>query len=150
MKGLPPRIRPLVCVAALAATLTLPVSGAAATRPDAAREIQTATEHAGFAVQADNLNLVHLHLQHAINCLTGPKGPGFDSPAGDPCQGQGNGALTDFTGNAREKRILKQAFRLARTGVHVDQYVPAHDVAEAVQSLLREAQPAPAPAASRK
>lgn len=136
--------RPLLCAAALAATLILPVTGVAATRPDAAREIQTAAEHAGFAVHADKLNLVHLHLQHAINCLTGPKGPGFDSPAGDPCKGEGKGALTDFTGTAHQKRLLKQAFRLARTGVHVDQYAPAHDVAAAVRSLLLEVQPAPA------
>lgn len=128
----------LLSAAALTAALCLPLPALAAA--NAGAEIRTAAEHAGFAVRADKLTLVHLHLHHSINCLGGPRGKAFDAAAGDPCKGMGNGALHDFHGGRRESRLLMQAYRLALIGVRIDRYTPAHDVARAVHALLEEAQ----------
>jgi len=59
-------------------------------------EIKTAITHAGFAAKYDTLQEVTLHLHHTINCLVGPNDPLFDAAAGNPCQGQGKGALVDI------------------------------------------------------
>jgi hypothetical protein len=39
------------------------------------------TAHAGMALGAADLKLVHTHLHHVINCLVGPSGKGFDAQA---------------------------------------------------------------------
>ena len=102
-------------------------------------EIKTAVEHATFASEADDVAKTHLHLHHVINCLVGPNGEGFDAKAGNPCKGQGNGALNDLAGSMQEKAILAQALALAKVGVEIQGYKPANDTAMAVKSLLEEA-----------
>jgi hypothetical protein len=66
-------------------------------------ELKTAITHAGFAAKYDSLNEVTLHLHHVVNCLVGPSGSMFDSGAGNPCQGQGNGILMDIQGMSKDK-----------------------------------------------
>ena len=101
-------------------------------------EIKTAVEHAAFASKAGDVAKTHWHLHHVINCLVGPNGEGFDASAGNPCKGQGNGALNDLGGSMQEKAILDQALALAKVGVEIQGYKPASDTAMAVKSLLEE------------
>ena len=42
------------------------------------------------AAQATDLNTVHMHLHHALNCLVGPNGKGFDAKEMNPCAHAGN------------------------------------------------------------
>lgn len=62
---------------------------------DAAAQAQTAADHAGYAAGSDGIDSVHAHLHHALNCLVGPGGEGYDASFGDPCDGMGAGALND-------------------------------------------------------
>ncbi len=102
-------------------------------------QVKTAEQHATFASKAGNVAQTHLHLHHVINCLVGPKGEGFDAMAGDPCQGQGNGALNDMMGSTQEKETLEQALALAKVGVKIRTHKPAYYTALAVRTLLQEA-----------
>jgi hypothetical protein len=70
-------------------------SGLGAAAGDPAAELKTAVTHAGFAAKYDTMREISLHLHHALNCLVGPQDQLFDAPAGNPCQGQGNGYLPD-------------------------------------------------------
>ena len=62
---------------------------------DPSAELNTAVTHAGFAAKYDTMKEITLHLHHALNCLVGPQDKLFDAAAGNPCQGQGNGYLSD-------------------------------------------------------
>ena len=62
---------------------------------DPSAELKTAVTHAGFAAKYETMKEVTLHLHHALNCLVGPQDKRFDAAAGNPCQGQGNGYLSD-------------------------------------------------------
>ena len=119
--------------------MLLSLSGMALAATNVSKEVQTAIEHAGFASNAKTTNEVHLHLHHVINCLVGPKGEGYDSAAGDPCKGEGGGALNDLKGTPQQK-YLQQALDLAKTGVNINHRAPARDVATAVNDLLKETQ----------
>ena len=132
-------------IAALGAcALLAPLAGTAATMAaNGQREIGTAVEHAQYASNANQIDAVHLHLHHVINCMVGENGKGFDAQAGDPCKGQGAGALNDL-GASPEKSSLKHALALARVGVKIDEYTAARDVAMAVHSLLEQAHEQPA------
>ena len=58
----------------------------AAFAADVGSEITNAQTHAGLAASAANLDGVHMHMHHALNCLVGPKGDGFDSSQMNPCE----------------------------------------------------------------
>lgn len=66
-------------------------------------QLKTAIFHSGeLAQRGGAIQAVHLHLQHTINCLEGPRGEHVNPSAGYPCQGQGNGILPDLrTASAR-------------------------------------------------
>ena len=51
---------------------------------DLAGELSTAQTHAGMAATQADITMAHKHLQHAVNCLVGPNGTGFDAAAGNP------------------------------------------------------------------
>ncbi len=74
-----PFSRKLYIVAA--AVLLFPAAAFA----DAHSEIVNATEHAGYAAAAADIAGVHAHLHHALNCLVGPGGNGFDAKELNPC-----------------------------------------------------------------
>jgi hypothetical protein len=114
-------------------------AGAASAANDAQKEIHTAAQHAGFAAKGQNAEAAHLHLHHTINCLVGSGGDGFDAKAGNPCKGQGDGALNDFQGSADTKAKLEQALALAKVGIQIESAGPATTTAKAVQELLTEA-----------
>src|SRR5512132_4135162 len=54
---------------------------------EAAGEIATTAQHAGYAADAAAIGMAHAHLQHTINCLVGPNGN--DADALNPCKDMG-------------------------------------------------------------
>src|SRR6516162_4270420 len=64
---------------------------------DVNKEVSTAAQHAGFAASAKDMKTTQMHLHHVVNCLVGPQGEGFDGSFGNPCNGQGSGAISDTT-----------------------------------------------------
>jgi hypothetical protein len=83
---------------------------------DLAGELSTAQTHAGMASSQTDIAMAHKHLQHAINCLVGPNGKGFDAAAGNPCGKAGNGAIPDSTDAAQKAKLTSIAMS-AQAGV---------------------------------
>ena len=83
---------------------------------DLAGELSTAQTHAGMASTQTDIAMAHKHLQHAINCLVGPNGKGFDAAAGNPCGKAGNGAIPDSTDAAQKAKLTSIAMS-AQVGV---------------------------------
>jgi hypothetical protein len=76
---------------------------------DLAGELSTAQTHAGMAATQADIAMAHKHLQHAVNCLVGPGGAGFDEAAGNPCGKAGAGAIVDSTDAAQKAKLTKIA-----------------------------------------
>ena len=89
-------------IALLAACAALMATPAFA---DLAGELSTAQTHAGMASTQTDIAMVHKHLQHAVNCLVGPSGAGFDEAAGNPCGKAGPGAIPDSTDAAVKAKL---------------------------------------------
>ncbi|MFQ5347097.1 MAG: hypothetical protein ACE5ED_04530 [Rhodothalassiaceae bacterium] len=104
---------------------------------DAATEAATAAQHAMLAAQADSLEGVHAHLQHAINCLVGPDGEEFDAEQINPCDGMGDGAIADSADDETAKR-LEEALEHAREGLDADDLDAARAHAGAAADLLEK------------
>ena len=119
--------------AAFAATPAFAATGAGS-------EINTAIQHSGFASHVKTTDKVHLHLHHVVNCLVGPHGKGFYPAAGNPCQGEGNGALNDLSGQPKVKSELERALHEAETGLREKGFETAHRTAERVRKTLELAQ----------
>lgn len=128
-----------VLIALMGLCMLTSVSPAFAAGSAAATQVKTAIEHAGYAAKSGQVKMVHTHLHHVLNCLVGKHGQAFYAAAGDPCKGQGNGALNDFSGSAAAKTILEQAKSLAEIGVKEDNLKAAQYTAQAVQALLQDA-----------
>ena len=107
------KLRDMTMGAALAALLMAPMPVLAA---DAAGEIVTAATHAELASKAADLAGTQMHLHHALNCIVGPSGAGFDAKSMNPCANAGTGAIAD-TGDAAKKTALAAAADLARAGL---------------------------------
>ena len=101
---------------------------------DAAQAKATAVRHAEFAVDADNIAGVRTHLHHALNCLVGPEGRGFDQSAGNPCQA--SGAVIPQTVDPELKMKLEELADKVRDGVQSDDIGSAKDAAKRVQEEL--------------
>lgn len=97
----------LAAVAALAATPAL---------ADVAAQLSVAQTHAGMAAKQADLKTVQMHLHHAVNCLVGPSGAGFDAAAGNPCGKAGTGAIPEST-DAAQKAKLEAAVAKAKPGL---------------------------------
>ena len=102
---------------------------------DVGSEIMNARMHAGLAAQAADLATVHAHLHHAVNCLVGPKGTGFDAKELNPCQNNGNGAIPDET-DAAKKKALEAAADKATTGIQAGDLATARTDASSVATML--------------
>ncbi len=125
--------------AAALGSFALIASGAvAAMASNAHKEIETAAAHAGYAASSITVKDTHMHLHHAINCMVGPMGLGYDSSFADPCKGMGDGALND-TQDKTAKMMVDQALALAKVGVQIEGKAAAQDTAAAVQQLLVDA-----------
>ena len=82
---------------------------------DVATELGKAGTHAGLAAKAAAIDGVHMHLHHALNCLVGPSGDGFDATNMNPCAKDGNGAIPD--GSDAQKAKLADAVASAKAGI---------------------------------
>lgn len=115
------------------------VLGTALAAADGPKEIDTALAHAQMAAAATDLNGVHMHLHHVVNCLVGPTGKSFDASAGNPCKDMGNGALND---NASDKSLhsdLEGVLHEAERGLKDRTYSGAKRVARNVAARLKMA-----------
>jgi hypothetical protein len=83
---------------------------------DTAAQLTVAQTHAGLAAKQTDVAKVHMHLQHALNCLVGPSGSGFDAGPGNPCAKAGNGAIPESTDTA-QKAKLEAAVVTAKAGI---------------------------------
>lgn len=99
---------------------------------DEAAEVSTAGQHAGMAAGSADLKMVHMHLQHVVNCIVGPAGEGFDKAAGNPCDGKGNGAIAD----GGDKAKLGAAVAKAKEGIASTDLAAAKKDAGETQAML--------------
>jgi hypothetical protein len=96
-------MKKLLMLAGAAALLATPAFA------DLAGELSTAQTHAGMAATQADIAMAHKHLQHAVNCLVGPGGAGFDEAAGNPCGKAGAGAIVDSADAAQKAKLTKIA-----------------------------------------
>jgi hypothetical protein len=123
---------------ALALALSLPlVAHAMNSSGTVAKQVSTASAHAGMAVGAADLKTAHAHLQHVINCLVGPSGQAYDAQAEDPCKGMGQGAMVDAKGDAAQASMLQTAVNEAEHGLQTTTLDDAHADAQKVLSTLQ-------------
>ena len=116
------------------ALVALPLAAQAA---DASTEITTAATHAGFAAKAGTLQMVHAHMHHALNCLVGPGGNGFDTTALNPCKNSGNGAIPD-TADPAKKEALNKVAAMLRTQVMGDDLATGQKAAAYIEGELKK------------
>lgn len=128
-------MRHLVKILAIALVASV-FSTAALARAAVESEISTATEHAEFAVKANDVATVHLHLHHVVNCLVGENGKQFYAAAGDPCKGMGDGAINDAHNAALGTR-LERILDVAERGLNEKEFTRAHRTASLVKRMLR-------------
>lgn len=102
---------------------------------DVKGEISTAQDHANLAAAATDIAGVHMHLHHALNCLVGPKGTGFDASQINPCAGRGNGAIPDAS-TAAMKTSLQSAANEASKGIAETNLATAQADAKSTSSML--------------
>lgn len=125
----------LTLASVFAAAFVFAAASQARADADPAKEMATAATHAGLAAKATDIKMTHMHLQHVVNCLVGPKGKGFDATPGNPCNGQGNGGIPD-TKDPAQKKAMQAALTKARAGLKAtDEAVAVKDATQA-QALL--------------
>ncbi len=123
-------------VIGIVSAVTASFSFAAFAQSQATQEVSTAHAHALLAQGQTTVTAAHTHLHHVINCLVGPDGSGFNAAAGNPCKGQGNGALKDSANNAALQEKLKSALADARSGLKSDSLnTVQQDAAKAAAAL---------------
>jgi hypothetical protein len=121
----------LAIAVAIGALVPLPVLAA-----DVGSEVVTAGTHADLATQAADLDGVHMHLHHAVNCLVGPAGKGFDAKQMNPCANTGNGAIPD-TADPKKKAALQAAADKAESGIASSDIATAKAAATATAGMLK-------------
>ena len=102
---------------------------------DTAAELTIAQTHAGLAAKAADLKMTQMHLHHAVNCLVGPGGAGFDAAAGNPCGKAGAGAIPDST-DAAQKAKLQSIVDSATPGLTATDLASAQKTAQATADAI--------------
>lgn len=120
---------------ALAALTTLATLAPTTALADGPQAIGTAAQHAGFAASGTDLAGVNRHLHHALNCLVGPDGAGFDAAPGNPCAAAG-GAIPQ-TSDAAKKATLEKAAAQIRTAIGKGDLEGSKKAATDVQQMLK-------------
>src|ERR1700743_1020881 len=119
-------------LAAASAALLLSTSAFAA---DLGVELTTAQTHAGLAAKAGTIDMVHMHLHHALNCLEGSGGADYDSTNANPCAKSGTGAIPDST-DAAQKAKLQTAVGQLKAGIaSTDMTAAAKDATDASATI---------------
>jgi hypothetical protein len=103
---------------------------------DGPQQVATASKHAGFAAAATDMKDVQKHMHHVLNCLVGPNGKGFDASHGNPCNGQGQGAIPE-TADAATKMKLESALTVTRQAVAATDVAAAKKGAADVAGMLK-------------
>lgn len=102
---------------------------------DAQQAIGIAAQHAGLAANAGNINVVHTHMHHVLNCLVGPGGDGFDAMPGNPCAMAG-GAIPQENNADMKTKLLNVAAQI-RAGIGESNMDAAKKIASDAQNDLR-------------
>lgn len=124
----------LVMTAFLAGTLVAaPLTAFAG---DEGAEITNAATHAGLAAQAADITGVHMHLHHAVNCLVGPGGAGFDPSQLNPCANTGKGAIPDADSEST-RQALQAALAKANSGLASNNLATAQKDAAGTEAMLK-------------
>lgn len=129
MKSLARHMLAAVAVASLASLAPQAASA------DAQQAIGIAANHAGLAAKAANINAVHTHMHHVLNCLVGPGGEGFDAMPGNPCAMAG-GAIPQENNAAEKTKLLNVAAQI-RAGIGNSDMDAAKKVATDAQDALK-------------
>ena len=124
--------RPIRVTLLVALVAGLGLLAPSAAHAQAANSAKTAETHASLAAKAGDIATVKKHLHHALNCIEGKEGKGYDAAAGDPCKG--TGALA--SASAADKANMEQAVRLIDVGESLDNLAATQHVADAVAALL--------------
>ena len=124
-----------ILTASVAAALLFATSAFAA---DLGAEITTASTHAGLAAKAGNIDMVHMHMHHAINCLEGAKGADFDASNANPCAKSGDGAIVD-SADAGQKAKLQAAAAQLKSGLALTDMAAAGKVATDASAAIAAA-----------
>ena len=123
-------MKKIALLAACAALIATPAFA------DLAAELSVGQTHAGMAATQADINMVHVHLQHALNCLVGPTGAGFDAGHGNPCaKAFGNGAIADAS-DAAQKSKLEAAAASAKSGIAATDLATAQKDAQATADAI--------------
>lgn len=104
---------------------------------DVAAELNIAQNHAGMAAKATDLKTTQMHLHHAVNCLVGSGGAGYDAGNANPCAKAGNGALADATSGQRAK--IQAAIADAEPGLSTTDLATAQKAAQATADAIGNA-----------
>jgi hypothetical protein len=122
-------MKKIALLAACAALTATPVLA------DTAAELNIAKNHAGMAAKAADLKTTQMHLHHAVNCLVGPAGKGFDASAGNPCGKAGAGAIPDST-DAAQKAKLQTIADAAGPGLTTTDLATAQKAAQSTADAI--------------
>jgi hypothetical protein len=114
---------------------SLIIAGAAAAAVSLPAEISNARTHANNAANAPTLDAVHTHMHHALNCLVGPKGEGFDAGQMNPCTNAGNGAIVDETDAAKKAKLEDAKASLMKGLTQTDLKTAQASAASAVTAI---------------
>jgi hypothetical protein len=127
-------MKKIALIAGIAALIAAPalISPALA---DVAGEIATAQTHAGLAAKAADVKGVHMHMHHALNCLVGPSGDGFDATNANPCAKAGNGAIPDSTDAAQKTKLMTAVTQLKSGLASDDMAMAAKDATTASETI---------------
>ncbi len=107
---------------------------------DLPAELSVGQTHAGMAATQADINMVHVHLQHALNCLVGPTGAGFDAAHGNPCaKAFGNGAIADAADAGAGESKLEAAAASAKSGIASTDLATAQKDAQATADAIGSA-----------
>lgn len=122
-------MKKIALLAACAALTATPVLA------DTAAELNIAQNHAGMAAKAADLKTTQMHLHHAVNCLVGPGGQGYDASNANPCSKAGNGAIPNST-DAAQKAKLQAAVADAGPGLSTTDLATAQKAAQATADAI--------------
>src|SRR5690606_5424829 len=102
---------------------------------DGPQATSTAAQHAGLAAGGADLPSVRRHLHHALNCLVGEGGEGFDAGPGNPCAAAG-AAIPQTTDTASKAKLEKAAAEL-RKAIASEDLAAAKKAGTDVQASLK-------------
>ena len=124
-------LRTIMLAAASVLALAVPANAA-----DVKSEVVNAQTHAELAAKASDIDGVHMHLHHVVNCLVGPAGTGFDAKQMNPCANSGNGAIPDMA-DAAKKETLEAAAAKASSGIAEANLAAAQKDASDTAAMLK-------------